>query len=75
MAVFKHQDFLQQSSHSAFDAIAAPGKATTYGGIFRCLICGREIVLQTGAILPGAEHHTHALDNTPIKWQLLVAAN
>jgi hypothetical protein len=75
MAVFKSLDYLQQSTHPAFDAATVPGKVTPYTGIFRCTVCGREIAAESGTVLPGNDHHAHGAGQGGVQWLLVVAAN
>lgn len=75
MAVFKDPALLMQSNHTAFDALAQPGKLSAWGGIYRCTGCHREILVRLGEALPGTEHHLHADGQPPLQWQLVVAAN
>lgn len=72
MAVYKHHDFLQQSSHQAFDTALAAGDISVYTGIFRCTVCGREVIARTGETLPDASHHVHA-GGVDMRWQLVVS--
>jgi hypothetical protein len=43
MPLFKHEVF-QKSESAAFDQVYAPGTRTPYSGIYRCTVCGFEVV-------------------------------
>ena len=72
MALYKHQEFLQYSSHAAFDAIHEPGTVAPYSGVYRCAGCGHEIADVRGRQLPPQSHHQHTYAQGRIQWQLVV---
>ena len=73
MALYKHSQLLKQSSDVAFDHIHRPGESAPYGGIYRCTVCGHEIAIAYGHILPPQTHAQHPA-GIPIQWLLVVFA-
>lgn len=59
MATYKSAKYLQQSNNAAFDSIHLAGKLAPYSGIYRCEVCGREVVSTSGHHLPPQNHHQH----------------
>lgn len=74
MAQYKYGDYLQHSTHTAFDSKQAPGETAANAGIYRCAACGDEIGIAKGHTLPPQNHHQHAPGVGKIEWQLLVFA-
>ena len=74
MAQYKYRDNVIQSSNAAFDTRHAPCTVASNPGIYRCVVCGEEIVRGKGRTLPPADHHPHAQGQPKIEWQLLVYA-
>lgn len=74
MAQYKHGQHLVQSQNDAYDTLISPGSEAANAGIYRCAVCGDEIGIAKGHILPPQNHHQHAPSLGPIKWQLLVFA-
>lgn len=74
MALYKHGAFLTQNQHQAFDTLLPPGSDASNPGIYRCAVCGDEIGIAKGHVLPPQNHHQHAPGQGPIRWQLLVCA-
>lgn len=74
MAQYKHGQFLTQSQHRAYDTKLSPGMEAANAGIYRCAVCGDEIGIAKGHILPPQNHHQHGPGLGPIQWQLLVFA-
>ena len=74
MAQYKYRDNVIQSSSAAFDTRHAPCTVASNPGIYRCVVCGEEIVVSRGRTLPPAEHHAHPNGQAKIEWQLLVYA-
>jgi hypothetical protein len=75
MALYKHGQYLQQTSDAAFDKISEPGTAAPHPGIYRCEGCGREIGIANGHTLPPQSHHQHTQSQGSIRWRLIVYAN
>lgn len=74
MALYKHAQFLSQSSHQVFDEIHTPGSATPHSGIYRCEGCGDEIASNAGNPLPPQNNHQHGSAQGPTRWRLVVYA-
>lgn len=74
MAQYKYGTYLQKSDHSAYDIKHAPGTVAPNAGIYRCTVCGDEIGIAKGHVLPPQNHHQHSPGLGPIQWQLLVFA-
>lgn len=74
MALYKQGQLLTQSQHQAFDALLPPGAEASNPGVYRCNVCGDEIGIAKGHVLPPQNHHQHAPGQGPIRWQLLVCA-
>lgn len=74
MAQYKYGEYLKKSDHTAYDSNLAPGTAAPNPGIYRCVVCGDEIGIAKGHILPPQNHHQHAPGLGKIEWRLLVFA-
>lgn len=74
MALFKYQRYLDDSDHGAFDLLHRPGNFAPNSGIYRCEVCGTEIVSEKSKLLPPKDHHVHAEEVGPIQWRLVVLA-
>lgn len=74
MAQYKHGQYLTQSQDAAYDTLIPPGTEAANAGIYRCAICGDEIGIAKGHVLPPQNHHQHAPGLGLIRWQLLVFA-
>lgn len=74
MAQYKYREHLIHSSTAAFDTRHAPGTIASNGGIYRCAVCGEEILVCKGQRLPAETHHPHEPKLGKIEWQLLVFA-
>lgn len=74
MAVYKYQQFLERSTHPAFDQALGPGVLTPRSGIYRCRACGKSDVSTAGHPLPPQNHHQHN-PPSPIQWQLIVSTH
>lgn len=72
MAIFKYPEFLIRSEHEVFDKTFQPAAETPYSGIYRCRVCGHEIVSTKRHPLPPQDHHTHEPGKGKIEWQLVV---
>lgn len=75
MAVYKYSQFLEQSSHQAFDHVHRPGEATPHSGIYRCEGCGKNEVSTYGHPLPPQNHHQHSPSQGTIRWRLVAATH
>jgi len=73
MAIFKYAQYLEQSSHAAYDQIHLPGGPTPYSGIYRCEGCGINDVSTQGHPLPPQNHHQHSAAQKAIRWRLIVS--
>ena len=72
MALYKHNQYLNDSEHGAFDLLHSPGNIAPNSGIYRCGVCGAEIVSEKSKLLPAKNHHIHAEGLGQIKWRLIV---
>jgi hypothetical protein len=57
MALYKHKQYLNDSDHGAFDLLHRPGTTAPNSGIYRCEVCGAEIVSEKSKLLPPKNHH------------------
>lgn len=73
MALYKYSQFLEKSDHAAFDQLQDPGTPAAYPGIYRCQVCGHEIAIAAGHVLPPQNHHQHSPIQGPIQWRLAVS--
>jgi len=73
MAIYKYKQFIEQEDNSAFDALIQPDNRAPWPGIYRCHVCGREIAVAAGNILPQESHPQHKPRKEPIQWQLIVS--
>ena len=71
MANYKHPHFLHKNESHAFDLLHEPASTTPYSGIYRCEVCGHEVVSTKGHPLPPQNHHQHP-NRQPIRWRLVV---
>jgi hypothetical protein len=74
MALYKNGDYVKQSNHAGFDDIYSSGDEAANAGIYRCTVCGDEIVIAEGHRLPPETHHKHEPGLGKIQWQLIVCA-
>lgn len=75
MAQYKDPRYLARTDHSAFDALHHPGQITPDSGVYRCEVCGWEVVSEKGKPFPPQDHHTHPQNPySPILWRLIVFA-
>jgi hypothetical protein len=72
MALYKYAQYLHDSENAAFDLIHSPGNITPKSGIYRCAVCGAEIISEVCKPLPLRGHHLHAEELGPIQWRLIV---
>ena len=73
MAFFKNTSKLKKSDNDAFDQIYLPRDPTPHSGVYKCTVCGYEIVSAETFPLSPKNHFQHPVDK-PIRWKLLVAA-
>jgi len=71
-ALYKYNQWVQQTTSDAFDKVYKPETATPFSGIYRCQVCGWNDVSTHGHPLPPQNHHQHP-GNEPILWRLLVS--
>lgn len=71
MALYKYSKFLSPRDGPAFDVLHPPAATTPYSGIYRCEVCGHEVVSTEGHPLPPQDHHQHSSYRS-IQWQLIV---
>ncbi len=74
MALYKDTLHVTSSTDAIFDAVNKPGTAAPRAGIYRCIVCGKEIVSEESNALPPQNHHQHAPNAGAIQWKLLVYA-
>jgi len=72
MALYKHKQYLNASDHGAFDLLRDPGNIAPNSGIYRCEVCGVEIVSEKSIQLPPKNHHIHVEELERIQWRLIV---
>jgi hypothetical protein len=72
MAIYKYVQFVTKSDDKAFDELHSPGVSAPYSGIYRCHVCGHEIAIAGGHILPPQNHHQHNPGAGQITWRLTV---
>jgi hypothetical protein len=72
MALYKHKQYLSDSDHRAFDLLHHPGRSAPDSGIYRCEVCGAEVVSEKSALLPLKNHHPHTDELGQILWRLIV---
>jgi len=70
MVLFKYPQLFQKSEDAVFDQLWSPGAKPAHSGIYRCEVCGREVVGENERHLPPQNHHQHD-SNQPIKWRLV----
>jgi hypothetical protein len=73
MALYKYGEFLEASTSDAFDSSLEPGVAAPWPGLYKCRVCGHEIAIAQGHMLPPQNHHQHAPGAGPIRWRLIVS--
>ena len=72
MALYKNKDFFEWVDDKAFDQLTSGGNAAPWPGIYRCIVCGHEIAIAGGHILPAQNHSQHPAGK-PIHWQLIAS--
>ena len=72
MAVYKHDNYLRHRNDAIFDTLLETNTAAPYSGIYRCEICGQEVISQKSTPLPPETHHKHPHHQEAIHWRLTV---
>jgi hypothetical protein len=72
MALYKDLTDLHPSTHEAFDKLFSPGERVGWSGIYRCIICGHEVVHTNDKPLPQQNQHQHESNQGKIQWKLVV---
>ncbi|CUA99770.1 hypothetical protein [Thiomonas bhubaneswarensis] len=75
MASFKYAIHIHQDNSNVFDQKHPPGNFAPFAGIYRCVVCGKEIGIAQGHTLPPQNHHQHPNGRGRVEWQLLVQAH
>lgn len=78
MPYYKYNTAFKQDNSAAFDSILTPGTRTPHSGVYRCTVCGFEVVSTEGHPLP-PEHSCS--EHSPkwrcrhgvVRWQLVSA--
>ena len=73
MAIYRYPQFLLRVDHALFESLHAPGTVAPYSGIYRCSVCGQEIVARRDEPLPASDHHAHVVGEGAMRWQLAAA--
>jgi hypothetical protein len=73
MALYKNSSLVTQTNADAFDGLHSPSTPTPFSGIYRCEVCGHEIVSTYSHPLPPQNHAQHP-QHRPIQWRLVVFA-
>lgn len=72
MALYRYSQFIVLANpHTEWDTLYHPGTRTTWSGIYRCEVCGKEAVHTIDKPLPPQNHHTHPRGQ-PIRWRMIV---
>jgi len=73
MALYRYEQFIAlAAANPQFDTLYNPGTRTSWSGIYRCEVCGKEVVHTHDKSLPPQNHHTHPASMRPIQWRLTV---
>ena len=72
MAKFRDGTWVKFEAGAKFDSTYAPGVAALDSGIYRCDVCGVEVIGIAGYPLPHEYHHAHPEQQSSIRWRLLV---
>lgn len=73
MALYKYQQYIEQTNDRAFDQINEPSVSAPWPGIYLCVACGHEIAIAQGHTLPSQNHHQHRPGLGRIQWRLAVS--
>jgi hypothetical protein len=71
VALYKYSTYLKTSTSDVFDKTHSPGQNTPHSGIYRCTVCGWEVVSETNNPFPPQNHHQHS-GGQPVTWKLNV---
>jgi len=74
MAMYKFSQYIVQNSDAAFDNVHSPAAQVPLSGIYRCMVCGREIAANAFDPFPPQNHDQHPAGQ-PIQWKLIVWAD
>jgi hypothetical protein len=79
MPNYKNNQYFNQNTSTAFDAVLTPGTPTPDSGIYRCESCGFEIDSTKGHPLPPTkicpQHSPNwKCNHGPVRWRLVAAA-
>lgn len=74
MALYKNGQYLGKSESSEFDKDHSPGTSAPHSGIYRCMVCRKEVASNEGQPLPPQNHHQHP-QREAIRWRMVVYAN
>lgn len=72
MALYRYLTDLQLSTIEEFDKTYSPGDRVGWSGIYRCVVCGREVVHTNEEPLPLQDHPEHTPTQGMIQWRLIV---
>jgi len=72
MVLYKYLTHLEPTSSEEFDKSYHPGERVNWSGIYRCIVCGREIMHSNDNLLPDENHHPHSPDQGSSQWRLVV---
>jgi hypothetical protein len=72
MVLYKYLTHLEPASSDEFDKSYHPGERVNWSGIYRCIVCGQEIMQSNQNPLPSETHHEHAADQGSPTWMLVV---
>jgi hypothetical protein len=71
MAKYKDLTNFSPSTDDQFDKLFNPGDRVWWSGIYRCVVCGHEVVHVNDKPLP-LQNHQHKPEQGGIQWKLLV---
>jgi hypothetical protein len=72
MVLYKYLTHFEPTSSEEFDKSYHPGERVNWSGIYRCTVCGREIMHSNDNLLPDEIHHPHSPDQGSSQWGLVV---
>jgi hypothetical protein len=75
MAVYQSAEYVRQDTDPAFDTDHKAGETTLLSGVYRCMVCGREIVSEESKLLASPNHHEHTATQGSIRWRMIVFAD
>jgi hypothetical protein len=74
MVLYHNQSEFAFSNAAVFTTSYAPSSVAPYGGVYKCVVCGHEIGIARGHVLPPQNHHQHP-NRQPIRWQAVAIHN